>query len=586
MNNEEYIKKIQTISKILENAKCVEDVINNKELDINEDFQYICLGSSNNYELVNEVIARLVQNGNGSIIEDNIKIISMSMWKDLFNKNDSIKSIFINNFDTIYKNTSIVNYREIELFIQDYDACKYVYANLPDIISKLSTYDRAALINLLNTKENGSDIIKEHIEYFFKKGYFNITTAYAKVMKALDKTPGISKLDILRACNSELSKMLSRETAVDNETNRLLGWLYDAFEETSMDNDERASIKKNIDTAIAENFQEILEKSNYDKQTIKILKQFDCTKEQFEKSKNYFIEKSHACEIIPYRNDVEKQSDEEVQKNDEYENTEYKAVVDSNFTPIVEQSTETHNSVGVSGNTEKILIGLWTNIDQKNKQNNSNFEILQEENVIEENNDSKIVESLNCTDKQVQEEMQEVEEVNDDVQNELCNEVISEETKKADEMYMSSKDLIDSYIKKYIAKTKDNTEVSLDERLEKILVSNVEETNKIIDRVLNKKTEAITERAEKNITENANKSIINTDEDSVSIEKGKDTINNENMEFKNQNAANIDSTMKETSLLVTNQQIEYYEEKNIFIRIWEKILKLFKRYDGVDRIGE
>ena len=76
MDFEDYKTKIQKVSNILEHAKYPEDVLNNKELQFESDFQYICLNGNINTELVNEVIARLAQNGNRAIVEDNVKNIS------------------------------------------------------------------------------------------------------------------------------------------------------------------------------------------------------------------------------------------------------------------------------------------------------------------------------------------------------------------------------------------------------------------------------------------------------------------------------------------------------------------------------
>ena len=98
MNFDDYMKRIQYISNILEKNKYAEDILNSKELDIKKDFQYICLSSASNYNLVNEIIVRLAQNGNEDIVKENIKCISMSMWKDIFDKNEAIKKIFIENY--------------------------------------------------------------------------------------------------------------------------------------------------------------------------------------------------------------------------------------------------------------------------------------------------------------------------------------------------------------------------------------------------------------------------------------------------------------------------------------------------------
>ena len=74
MNFDDYMKKIQYISSILEKNEYAENVLNSKELDIAQDFQYICLSSAANYKLVNEIIARLAQNGNADIVKENVKM--------------------------------------------------------------------------------------------------------------------------------------------------------------------------------------------------------------------------------------------------------------------------------------------------------------------------------------------------------------------------------------------------------------------------------------------------------------------------------------------------------------------------------
>lgn len=292
MNFDDYMKKIQKISALLEQNEYPENILNSKELDIKEDFQYICLSSAVNQELVNQIIVRLSQDGNEQIIEDNINSITMSMWKELFDKNDHIKKIFINNFNKILENTTVLTYREIEKFINDEQTMTLIYERLEDIIKKLCTYDRASLILILKNKPDGIKQIQENMEYFFQKGEFDISTTYSKILIELNNISEIDKINILKACNKNLSEMLNRETAIDNETNKLLNLIYDIYEATLMTEEQRAEMKENIDNAITKNFENILDRSNYDKSTIKLLKQFDCTKELFKKNENHFIEKS------------------------------------------------------------------------------------------------------------------------------------------------------------------------------------------------------------------------------------------------------------------------------------------------------
>lgn len=293
MDFEGYKTKIQKTSNLIEYAKCPEDILNNREINLSNDFQYICLCSSINSELVNEVIARLAQNGNREIVEKNVREISMGMWKDLYNKNKAIKEIFIKNFSSIIENNGIITYREIENFVNDQDTRSIMYENMSIIIKKLCTYDRAALIASIKTKENGVHKIRENMELFFQKGEYDISTTYSKILIELGSISEISTVEILETCSKYLEDMLERETAIGNETNDLLSWIYDSMEETQMYNEQRALLQNNIDNAILANFEGIIDKSNYDKETIKILKQFPCTIEKFDGNKNLFIEKSN-----------------------------------------------------------------------------------------------------------------------------------------------------------------------------------------------------------------------------------------------------------------------------------------------------
>ena len=292
MGAESVKKKMQNVAYIVRNAKNTEDVLNCDEIDIESDFQFICLNSASNYNIVLQVIAKLAQGENANVVVDNIKLISFSMWKDLFGQNEQINKIFKENFETIYDNTTIISCTELESFMKDVELEQIIYAHLDGIVKKLSTQDRASFITLLNEKKDGYKIVKEHLPVFFKKGIYDISTTYSRILKELDKTKEVTKIDILRACSDSFQGMLKRETAVDNETNKLLNWIYDAFEETKMDETERAEIKEKIDTAIISNFDNILDKSNYSKETIKALKQFDCTREAFAKNNNHYIDKS------------------------------------------------------------------------------------------------------------------------------------------------------------------------------------------------------------------------------------------------------------------------------------------------------
>ena len=79
----------------MQQAKCPEDLLNCKEIELENDFQYICINSGVNTQVVGEIIAILAQNGNKKIIEDNIKSISIGLWNDVFNRNKFINEIIL-----------------------------------------------------------------------------------------------------------------------------------------------------------------------------------------------------------------------------------------------------------------------------------------------------------------------------------------------------------------------------------------------------------------------------------------------------------------------------------------------------------
>ena len=60
----DYKTKSQKVSSLLQQAKCPEDLLNCKEIELENDFQYICINSGVNTQVVGGIIAILAQNGN------------------------------------------------------------------------------------------------------------------------------------------------------------------------------------------------------------------------------------------------------------------------------------------------------------------------------------------------------------------------------------------------------------------------------------------------------------------------------------------------------------------------------------------
>lgn len=557
MNFDDYMRKIQYISNILEKNEYAENILNSKELDIAQDFQYICLSSASNYKLVNEVIARLAQNGNSKIVEENVKSISMSMWKDLFDKNEAIKKIFINNFSYIFENTTIITFREIDRFINDKDTCILIYDTLDNIIKKLCTYDRASLISILKHKENGIDKIKQNLENFFQKGEFDISTTYSKILNELSQIPEISKIQILKACNNNLEEMLNRETAIDNETNKLLNWIYDAFEETSMPDEERYIIKQNIDNAILKNFNHILDKSNYDKNTIKILKQFDCTKEKFEKNKNHFIEKSNRLIIENQNSNLNFQNEKNYIKDNIVNSKKIDRIFENTKEQINKENIELKNIINEVNKNNNVINKNNNELDKNNLANKNNIvedEIKENRNIISQNKTN--------------------------LKNENANSEVNTTTE--------TKSLINTYINEF-AKKKDNIismqnsnkcdKDNFDEKIQKLITNNIEETDKIINKILKKNevqvkvTDNLGEIAQEKINTNSIEEIKNLDNKNLKNDKIEDIKPNNN-------------NNQSTELIVKEESVNTNKKVHIIKRILKKFTKLFKSKSTIERIGD
>ena len=475
MNFYDYMNKIQEISKILEQKKSAEDILNSKEIDISNDFQYICLSSASNYDLVVEVIARISQNGNKDIVENNIKYISINIWKDLFNKNKFTKELFIENYDKILDNAGILTYREIENFVEDNQVRPLIYNSLDLITKKLCTYDRAALITKMKSEEDGIVKIKENLNLFFQKGEYDISTTYSRILDELSKIQEISKVEILKACSKNLGEMLERETAIDNET----------MEETKMLPDDRSELQNDIDKAIMFNFYTILDKSNYDKETIKVLKQFKCTQDQFEKERNVFIEKSnkliHMTKIYEFNH-----------QNKTIENS------DKNI-----NTSKIENDINVSNKENSEIINIENM--QPIKENNDETNILEENSICnisdvqkfeefsKENDDTKGCKIADSN--EIENDIIKDEIADDTCNNQMNyvenNEDIDKEFSKLDleKNEINNKEFEDinvlSKFDELLNKSKENNNIK-ENALSDLIRKNIKETDSVIDKVMKK----------------------------------------------------------------------------------------------------
>ncbi|MBR2744177.1 MAG: hypothetical protein IKE01_02625 [Clostridia bacterium] len=534
MNFEDCKAKIQKVSEIIEKSTCVKDILDSECININEDFQYLCLNSTIKPELVNETIASLAMNGKYDVVKDNIRFITLSIWKDVFNANDAMKNMFTENCTDILENAGILTYREIENFIDEPSTLQLVYDNLEVIIRKLCTYDRAALICKLKNKENGPQIIKDNLELFFQKGEFDISTTYSKILIELDQIPEITKIEILEACVRYLKEMLERETAIDNETNDLLNWVYDSMENTVMDEVKRAYLQENIDKAIITNFDCILDKTNYDKDTMKVLKLFQCTYDLFDNNKNMFIEKSnkliHMTKIYDLNYEKENK-DADVVESEEI------AEPSDNIVKLTVAEDEVYTEGKHSEDAEP------TNIIELNSNT-----VAHE--VAEPNNDTELPSVAD--EKIVEKDVDEVPEVDE----EESYEAIAVGDSELEDLNVIAK------FNELLEKSKEDNQ-GVEDIVGELIKSNIQETDDIVKRVMEKSGNNSEE-----IMEECN------NEEHEEIDEIEEVADAEDVEVP-----------KELSLVIKNEEIEAERKPSFFERLWNKVKKFFQNF-GADRIGE
>ena len=189
--------------------------------------------------------------------------------------------------------------------------------------------------------------------------------------------------------------------------------------------------------------------------------------------------------------------------------------------------------------------------------------------------------------------------INNKNSNSVANSYIEEFSKKKENMILSQN-------------KKQNENKVLDENIQKLISSNIQQTDQIIDRVMKRNIEDINENRE--ITSNSrisqNSSNKMTDEQLVNAisellknEKQENlkinmdivpnvelkyNINNNNQVQQNTIKQQEKQNKSENMQLVVKEENEFIQEKrmNIIKKFWKKIVKLFKSKNSTERIGE
>ena len=188
--------------------------------------------------------------------------------------------------------------------------------------------------------------------------------------------------------------------------------------------------------------------------------------------------------------------------------------------------------------------------------------------------------------------------INNKNSNSVANSYIEEFSKKKEDMILSQS-------------KKQNENNVLDENIQKLISSNIQQTDQIIDRVMKRNVEDIKNReitSNSRISQNSSnkmtdEQLVNAISELLKNEKQENlkinmdivpnvelkyNINNNNQVQQNSTNQEKMQNKSENMQLVVKEENEFIQEKrmNIIKRLWKKIVNLFKSKNSTERIGE
>ena len=188
--------------------------------------------------------------------------------------------------------------------------------------------------------------------------------------------------------------------------------------------------------------------------------------------------------------------------------------------------------------------------------------------------------------------------INNKNSNSVANSYIEEFSKKKEDMILSQN-------------KKQNENNVLDENIQKLISSNIQQTDQIIDRVMKRNVEDIKNReitsnsriSQKSSNNMTDEQLVNAISELLKNEKQENlkinmdivpnvelkyNINNNNQVQQNSTNQEKMQNKSENMQLVVKEENEFIQEKrmNIIKKFWKKIVKLFKSKNSTERIGE
>ena len=310
-----------------------------------------------------------------------------------------------------------------------------------------------------------------------------------------------------------------------------------------------------IDNAILDNFDSILDKSNYDKVTIKILKQFPCTYNRFENKKNLYIDKSneklemtksigedytidntkvHTVNVEFVNDKYTSDTENDANSNDE----DVKMVVGNYEIDKVENNSITYNEniCQIKGNHA---------IDEKDelKNNGEDIEVLNgnhavdcEKNITVNSNDvgvsgSHAIDDIyNYEDERnkisIESEQKEVEHTKFVQENENQSQAIYDKVDYKEENIENEFEDLNVLAKfsELMEKNNENDSSGAGDYISNLIKNNIQETDRIIAQILKKDVEHTTQNS---VRDNAQDEIKTTEVQNVIQNQIKDETGNE-----------------------------------------------------------
>lgn len=195
----------------LDKCKTVEDIFSISTIDVVANYRDIITNFFFRTELTEPFIMSTINNGHEEVVAENLDVISLDRNWQIAENNPQFKKILLENFDRAIEHPNSISGDVLEA-INKKD--RSLIINNWETITKrtnASYYDRKDLIFILNSTEEGKNIIDMHLPELFYGEY-----TYTHFIEQIINDESVTKDKIADLILQDPTKMLDKNLELSN----------------------------------------------------------------------------------------------------------------------------------------------------------------------------------------------------------------------------------------------------------------------------------------------------------------------------------------------------------------------------------